>query len=69
MTVNNLNFPGIAITPGETDAPLRVEANTMLPKPNAAMNFQPIAGRDSQVIVVASRVNRDQFGPGPLLDL
>ena len=56
MIVNNLNFPGIAITPGETDVPLRVDANTMLPKPIAAENFQPIAERNPQVIDTAIRV-------------
>ena len=69
VIVNNLDLPGIAITQGETNAPLRVDANAMLPKPVPAQNFQPVAGRDPQVIEVTSRVNRDQFGTSPLLNL
>lgn len=69
VIVNNLDVPGIAITPVETNAPLRVDANAMLPKPVPAKNFQPVAGRDPQVIEATSRINRDQLGASPLLDL
>lgn len=54
VMVNILDFPGIAITPGEAKAPMRVDANAMLPKPVSAKNVQPVAGRDPQVIEATS---------------
>ena len=69
VTVNDLDLPGIAITPGEANAPLRVGANAVLPKPAPAKNFQPVAGRDPQVIEATGRIDHDQLGTSPLLDL
>ena len=69
MIVENLDVPGVAITPDETEPPFLVDANAMLAKPIATKSFQPVAGRDPQIVEAASRVDCDQPGPGPLLDL
>ena len=46
-----------------------VDANAMLPKSVATKSFQPVAGRDPQIIEAASRIDCKQLGTGPLLDL
>ena len=65
MIVENLDLPCVAITPGKADTPLLVDANAMFPKSVAAKSFQPVAGRDPQIIEAASRINRKQPGTGP----
>ena len=69
VIVDNLNLPCVAIAPDETNAPLLVDANAMLPKSVATRSFEPVAGRDPQIIEASGRVDRNQFGPSPLLDL
>ena len=69
MIVNDLDLPYVAIAPDETYAPLLIDANAVLPKSVATKHFQPVAGRNSQIIETASRVDRNQLGPSPLLDL
>jgi len=55
VIVDNLDLPGVAITPDEADTPLLVDANAMLPKSVATKGFQPVAGRDPQIIWAALR--------------
>ena len=69
MIIDNVDLPSVSITPNETNAPLVVDANAMLPGAVASKNFEPVAGRDPQVIKAASRVDCHQLGPSPLLDL
>ena len=69
VIVENLGVPGVAITPDETEPSLLVDANAMLAKPVATKSFQPVAGRDPQIVETASRVDCNQPGPGTLLDL
>ena len=67
--VDYLDLPSVAITPDETDPPLLVDANAMLPKPVAAKGLQTVAGRYPQIVETASRVDCNQPGPSPFLDL
>lgn len=69
MMVHDLDSPGIAVAPDETDAPLIVDANAVLPDSAASKGFQSVAGRDPQVVEAASSVDCNQLCPGSLLDL
>jgi hypothetical protein len=67
MVVDNLDVPTFAVTPHETDPPLIVDADTVLPF--RVQRLQLIAGRDTQIIQSLGRVDGKQLGEGPLLDL
>ena len=69
VIVDNLDLPGVAITPNKADTPLFVDTNAMLPKLAATKSFQPVAGRDLQIIDATSGVDCKQLGTSPLLDL
>ena len=69
MIVHDLDIPSIAVTSDEADAPLIVDANAVLPESVATKGFQPVAGRDSQILETASSVDCNQLCSGPGLDL
>ena len=69
MIVDNLDLPGVTVTPNDVDTPLLVDANAMLPKSVVTKSFQPVAGRYPQIIEAASRVDCKQLGTSTLLDL
>ena len=61
VIVNDFDLVGIAGTPSKADAPLIVDANTVLSGPIAATYLQAVAGRDAQVVERLSGVNRDEL--------
>ena len=69
MVVDDLDLPGIAVAPYETDAPLLVDANAVLPPAVAPQGFQPVAGRRPQIFEPSGRLDRQEPGPRPPLDL
>ena len=50
MVINNFNGVCIAIFPGETDAPLVINTNAVLPGPATFQGFQAIGRRHSHII-------------------
>jgi hypothetical protein len=50
MIVDDLDFPGFAIAPNETDPPLIVDTNTDLTLTVAVQRFQTVAGWRAQVV-------------------
>ncbi len=69
MVIDDLDLPGIAVAPYQADTPLLVDANTV-PSPSISpQGFQPVAGRRPQIVEPPSRVDRQELGPRPPLDL
>ena len=69
MVVDDLDVPSLIIAPDKTDALLVVDTNAELTLPVAAQRFQPIARRYSQIVEQRGRINRQQLGTSPPLDL
>jgi hypothetical protein len=57
MIVHNLDFKGIRTSPAETNAPLLVDPNAVLPLAIAAKGLQAIAGNGSKIGQYRSRLN------------
>ena len=68
MVVDNLDLPCFAIAPGETDTPLFVDTNAVLPAAVAPQRLKPVAGRRPQIVKSACGLKRQEFRPRPLLD-
>lgn len=69
MVVDDLHVEGVKVAPGEADAPLIVDADAPLTLAVAAQGFQPIARGRPQIVEPRGRVDREQLGAGPPLDL
>src|SRR5947208_712296 len=50
MIVYNFNFVSVFAHPSETNSPLLVDADAMLPLPIPLERFQPVSGRNPQVL-------------------
>jgi hypothetical protein len=61
MIVNKLDLIRIAIPPAQADAPLIIDANTVLARSVAFEFLQAVAGRDSQVFELLGRVNEPEL--------
>jgi len=68
MVINDLDMPSFTVSPNETNAPLFVDANTVLPLALSLQGFQPIAGRYAQVIQSGSCLNDQELRPCMPLD-
>jgi hypothetical protein len=67
VIVNHLDIVGVAVAPGETDAPLVIDADAVLPCPVATQSFQPVARRRPEVIKRCGGVQHEQFDPTAFL--
>jgi hypothetical protein len=63
VIVRHFNIVGVAILPAEADAPLIVDTNAVLTDAIARQSFQPIGGRNPQIVQALSSVELDQFAP------
>ena len=61
MVVDDFNGVRIAARPTETDAPLIVHANTVLPRAIAEQLFQMISGRQSEFVQAHRRIDEAEF--------
>jgi len=68
VVVHDLNVVGIAVLPDEADAPLVVDAITVLAPATAFEGFTLVAGRGLQVLKDASPVQIQQLPPGRPLE-
>ena len=69
MVVDDLDLPCFAIAPDETDTPLFVDANAVLPLAVAPQRLKSVAGRHSQIVELACGLNSQEFCSRPLLEL
>jgi len=63
MIVRHLDIVGVAFLPTEADAPLVIDANTMLAKAIARQSFQPIGRWNPQIIQALSDIELYQLAP------
>lgn len=50
MIIDNFSLPGIAVLPSKANAPLPIDTYAVLPLALAGENFEPVAGRNAQII-------------------
>ncbi len=68
MVINDLDMPSFTVSPNETNAPLFVDANTVLPLALSFQGFQPIARRYAQVTQSGSCLDHQKLRPRMPLD-
>jgi len=68
MIVADLHIMSVSIEPNETDPPLIVNSDAMLPPPVAFQSFQPIARENRQVLQNLGSIQLFQFPPGDASD-
>ena len=64
VVIRYLYVVGIAIPPHEAHAELVVDGNTVLAFPVMVQFFEPVTGRNSQILHSRGRVEHGQFLPG-----
>lgn len=63
VIVHNFNLVGTVFSPHKTDAPLVINADTVLPLPAAFERLQHIARRNSQAAQLGGRMDLQQLAP------
>ncbi len=61
MVVDDLNVVRVAAAPSETDPPLVVDSDAVLPAPVALERLQPVARRYAQVVQALGGVELNQL--------
>ena len=69
MVIGDLDAIGVAVTPSETDPPLIVDSNAVLPSTIAFQAFQPVSGRYPEIIEVPGIVQHSQLTTTDALNL
>lgn len=69
MIIYDFNLVGITIGPDETDSPLIIDANAVLPLPTPLQSFQPIPRRNPQILKYLGPVENQQFSSGDPFDI
>ena len=69
MVVDDLDVMGVALLPGEADAPLVVDANTVLSFAVAVQSLKAVSGRRAQIHQGDRRVEHHEFSQGGALDI
>ena len=64
VVIRYLYMEGVTILPDEAYAELVVDPDTVLAFSIPVQSFQSVAGRDSQILQLSSRVEHGQFLPG-----
>jgi hypothetical protein len=68
VIIHYLDVMRLAITPDETDPPLIVDANAMLPSPITLEGFKTVAWRNTKILQSPARLQVEQFAPGYAFD-
>jgi hypothetical protein len=68
VVVCDLYIEGVTFSPLKADSPLIIDANAKLPRPIPQQFFQPICGRDSQVVKRYRIIDHAQLPQGNLLN-
>jgi len=67
VVVDDLNVKRVAVLPAEANPPLIVDTDTVLTRSVTLELFQPIAGRNPQVVQCLGRVDQAEFAEhGPV---
>lgn len=61
MVINDFNVVGVAVPPVKADAPLVIDANTVLPRPVAFELLEAVARGNPEIVQGFGGVDRDQF--------
>ena len=69
MVICDLNIERVTVAPFETDSPLVINSDAVLPHAVAAQLLESICRRDSQVIEVDGIVEHAQFPQSHLLNI
>ena len=69
VVIDDFNFVWAVRFPAETDAPLVIDANGVLPRPVALKRFQAIAGWDGKMVEFGDRMNLGEFAQDNALDV
>lgn len=69
MVVDDLHPVGAVLSPDEAEAPLVVDADTVLALAVGAESFESVGGRNTEVVEFKGGVQHAKFSPGDLLDL
>src|SRR5205085_10255356 len=64
VVVDDFDFVGMAISPDETDPPLVVDADRMLPAAIAFQRFETIGGRNAKIGKALRRIEQTQLAQG-----
>jgi hypothetical protein len=57
MTIDNFDVMRVSSSPLKTDAPLTIDWDTVLSFPVAVQRFEPVAGRNQQVLEPDRRID------------
>lgn len=69
MVINHFDVFCKSIRPAKTDAPLIIDANTVLTSTIALKRFKTITGRNSQILKAIRDFELPQFPPGNLCNV
>lgn len=69
MIINDFDIVGIAIRPTKTDTPLAIDSNAVLAFPLPFEQFEPVAGRNLQILEADCRIENPQFRQCRFLDI
>ena len=63
MIIRNLHLVGVSVAPHETDTPLVVDADTVLPRTVTFQRMEPATRRNSQIHQTFGRVQHQELAP------
>ncbi len=69
MVIDNLDLFSVGASPGKADAPLVIDADAVLARPDALQRLEPVARREAEEGEFDGSVNQLKFGEGALLDI
>jgi hypothetical protein len=69
VVIHDLDIPGRALTPFETNPPLVVDSDAVLPEPIAVQGFETIARRRAQIFELFRRIDGEKLCSRPALNL
>jgi hypothetical protein len=69
MIIDNLNIVGIFILPSETDSPLIVNTNAVLPFSIPGQSFKLVGRRDSKVLDCRTAIQHPELSKCDFLDI
>jgi hypothetical protein len=68
VIIDDLDIVGAVIAPGETNPPLIIDADRVLPSPVALERFESVAWRRAQVIKYSGAIQQKKFASRLALD-
>ncbi len=69
MVVDDFNVPASPIAPDKTYPPLIIDADAVLSSAIRPQRLQVVAGRDTEIVQLDRRIDNEQLGASPSLNL